>query len=153
MNSKIRRCAIAASLSLMAWSGSSIAAGDTYYRWNDASGNQVNSDRPPPAGVDYDIITTKTNTTVDERTDQPEPPPVGGGRTDNTADQQNTPVPRMEFQKDPEACAVAKKNLETLKTHVRIRMPDEDGNLRYLNMDEKATARTQAETAITQNCE
>jgi hypothetical protein len=60
VNLRIRRCAIAATLSLMACSGSSIGASDTYYRWNDASGNPVNSDRPPPVGVEYDVITTNT---------------------------------------------------------------------------------------------
>ena len=153
MNSKIRRCAIAATLSLMAWSGSSIGAGDTYYRWNDASGNPVNSDRPPPAGVEYDVVTTRTNTMVDERADQPETPQGGSSRTGNTVDQQNRPVPLMEFEKDPQACAIAKQNLETLNTHARIRMPDADGNFRYLNEDEKANARIEAEAAISQNCE
>ena len=153
MNSKIRRCAIAATLSLMACSGSSIGAGDTYYRWNDASGNQVNSDRPPPAGVEYDVVTTRTNTMVDERADQPETPQGRSSSTGNTVDQQNRPVPLMEFEKDPEACAIAKQNLETLNTHARIRMPDDDGNFRYLNEDEKKNARIEAEAAISQNCE
>lgn len=153
MNSKIRRCAIAASLSLLALSGSSIWASETYYRWKDASGNPVNSDRPPPTGVEYDVITTNTNTRVDQREYQPESPQGGSGRAGNTADQQNAAVPLMEFVKDPEACAIAKQNLETLNTHARIRMPDADGNFRYLNEEEKANARTEAEAAISQNCE
>ena len=153
MNSRIRRCAIAATLSLMAWSGSSIGAGETYYRWNDTSGNPVNSDRPPPAGVKYDVITTNTNTMVDEPADQPDSPQAGVRRTENNANQQSTSVPLMEFVKDPKACAIAKQNLETLNTHARIRMPDDDGNFRYLNEDEKANARAEAETAITRNCE
>jgi hypothetical protein len=146
-------CAIAATLSLMAWSGSSTGAGDTYYRWNDASGNPVNSDRPPPAGIEYDVITTNTNTRVDERADQRETPQSGSSGTDGTADQQNMPVPLMEFEKDPKACAIAQQNLETLNAHARIRMPDEDGNFRYLNEEEKANARIEAEAAISQNCE
>lgn len=153
MNLRIRRCAIAVTLSMIACSGSSIGASETYYRWNDASGNPVNSDRPPPVGVQYDVVTTNTNTMVDERTDQPDSPQGEAGRTGNTANQQNTSVPLMEFEKDPEACAIAKQNLETLNTHARIRMPDDDGNFRYLNEDEKANARTEAETAITLNCE
>jgi hypothetical protein len=151
VDSTIRRCAIAATLTLMAWSGSSIGAGDTYYRWNDASGTPVNSDRPPPPGFEYDTVTTNTNTRVDERIDPAESPRATS--TGYTAEQPSTSAPRMEFEKSPEACEVAKQNLETLNTHARIRMPDGNGSFRFLNEDEKTTQRTQAEAAIAKNCE
>ena len=153
MNSKIKRCAIAASLSLMAWSGSSTAAGDTYYRWNDASGNPVNSDRPPPAGVEYDVVTTKTNTMVSpEVEDDIGSQSANPGRA-NPAERQGTPTKRLVIEKNPEACSAAKQNLQTLNTYARVRMPDANGNYRYLNEDEKASEREQAQAAIDLNCE
>lgn len=153
MNSKMKCCAIAATLSLMAWSGSSTGAGDTYYRWNDASGNPVNSDRPPPAGIEYDVITTNTNTMVDERADQPEFPQDVSTSQADSGEQQGISAKRMVIEKNPEACEVAKQNLETLNTHARIRMPDGNGSYRFLNEEEKAAERAQAEAAIAQNCE
>lgn len=153
MNLRIRRCAIAATLSLMACSGSSIGASDTYYRWNDASGNPVNSDRPPPVGVEYDVITTNTNTMVPAEVEDD----IGAQSTNpdptNLAENQGNPTKRMVIEKNPEACSAAKQNLETLNTHARIRKPDGNGSYRFLNEEEKASEREHAESAIALNCE
>jgi len=153
VNSRMKCCAIAATLSLMAWSGSSIGAGDTYYRWNDASGNPVNSDRPPPAGVEYDVITTNTNTMVSAEAEDDMGSQGANPDPTNLAGSQGSPTKRMVIEKNPEACSAAKQNLETLNTHARIRMPDGNGSYRFLNEEEKAAERAQAEAAIAQNCE
>ncbi len=46
------------------------AAGEVYYRWVDERGNPTHSDRPPPKGIDYEVITTGSNfkREVDART-------------------------------------------------------------------------------------
>ena len=151
MNSKIRSCSTSAALMLLALAGSPASAGDTYYRWIDSSGTPVNSDRPPPAGVEYDVITKSTNTMVSPTTNQ-----TGdsqGASPVGSADQQALSTPRMIIEKNPEACAIAQQNLETLNSYARIRMPDADGNYRYLNEEEKAAEREQAQAAISLNCD
>ncbi len=36
-------------------------ASEIVYRWKDADGNPVNSDRPPPQGTEYEVISTKSS--------------------------------------------------------------------------------------------
>jgi hypothetical protein len=152
VNSKIRRCAIAASLSLMTLPGSTLVAGDTYYRWNDASGNPVNSDRPPEAGVEYDVITTNTN--LKRRANPMEDFPQVENSSLNKKLEGDTPSAQAPVaKKDPEACNQARLNLETLTTSARIRVSDGKGNYRYLNEDEKQTQRNNAEAVIAKDCD
>ena len=36
-------------------------ADNTYYRWQDERGNAVHSDRPPPPGIDYEVVSTSSS--------------------------------------------------------------------------------------------
>ncbi len=38
------------------------SAQNVYYRWMDDRGNPVHSDRPPPQGVDYEVVKTGSST-------------------------------------------------------------------------------------------
>ncbi len=153
MNRKKRACSAAVALVLLSLSGISAVAGGTYYRWIDASGTPVNSDRPPPAGVEYETIATSTNNRVEEAAGEETAPQGAKPAQDDDSGQAAAATQRVEIVKNPEACAVAKQNLETLSTHARIRMPDGEGSFRYLSEEEKAAQRMQAEAAIKQNCE
>ena len=152
MKSKMRACSAATALVLLTLSGWSSAAGGTYYRWTDASGTEVNSDRPPPPGTEYEVVSTTTNRMYQEVPDDgtvaPGDPPAGS-REQKAVKSPATPVRK----KDPEQCAAANKNLETLNTHLTILVPDDKGGHRYLDEDEKATQRTIAESIIAQDCE
>jgi hypothetical protein len=152
LNPKKLSSAVATAVVLLSLSGLASAAGGTYYRWVDATGTEVNSDRPPPAGIEYETIATSTNQEVEkipgEETTAPEGEPAQTGE----AGRETSPAQSAAI-KDPEACKIAQQNLETLNSHARIRMPDEEGNFRYLNEDEKAAERVKAEAAIEQNCE
>jgi hypothetical protein len=153
LNRKKRACSAAVVLVLFSLSGISAVAGGTYYRWIDASGTPVNSDRPPPAGVEYETIATSTNEKMEEIPGEEAAQPAGNPSRDSNPGQAAAPTQRVEIVKSPEACTIARQNLETLSTHARIRMPDGEGSFRYLSEDEKATQRVQAEAAIKQNCE
>jgi len=136
----------------MACSGSSIGASETYYRWNDASGNPVNSDRPPPVGVEYDVITT--NTSLKRRENSMDDAPSAESSALNSKLEGETPTAQTPVTtKNPEACKQARLNLETLTTSARIRVADGNGNYRYLNEDEKETQRNNAEAVIARDCE
>lgn len=152
MNLTIRRYAIAATISLMACSGSAIGAGDTYYRWKDASGTPVNSDRPPPAGIEYDVITTNTNLKR-EVNSMEETPPVENSEPNKKLEGESPVAQATVAAKDPAACKQARLNLETLTTSARIRVADGNGNYRYLNEDEKEAQRNNAEAVIARDCD
>ncbi len=40
--------------------GTTVQAADVYYRWLDDRGNPVHSDRPPPTGTPYEVVSSKT---------------------------------------------------------------------------------------------
>jgi len=126
-------------------------AGTVVYRWNDAAGNQVNSDRPPPEGIEYETISTSSSMvhTVEpaEGTVPPTVKPGAGKDAPATADK--TPA----TQKNPEFCARARDNLTQLDTHARIRLRDDQGEVRYLSEEEKTAEKQKALDAIKVFCE
>lgn len=147
-----RNLSAAVALSLLTLTAVSASAGDTYYRWIDQSGTEVNSDRPPPAGTDYERISSSTSRI---RPGGPENAPAAAttqtGTEHKSTHPENTTEPK--FEKDPKQCATAMKNLDALNTYARIRVPDENGNYRYINEEEKAAQRATAEAVMKQHCE
>ena len=57
------------------------------------------------------------------------------------------------FVKDPERCALAQKNLATLKSSARVKIPDSDGKLRYLTEEEKQQKFDEMQKIIGESCE
>lgn len=55
-------------------------------------------------------------------------------------------------QKDPERCTAARKNLETLQNHARVRIKGDDGQLRYLTPNEHGQKMANAQKAIDESC-
>jgi hypothetical protein len=128
------------------------AAGQVVYRWTDESGNQVNSDRPPPLGVEYETISTSSSMvhTV-EPENSPAPPAANPEEGKEAAASPVAEAPAS--QKNPEFCATAKSNLSQLETHARIRLRDDNGEVRYLSEEEKAVEKQKAQDAIKAFCE
>jgi hypothetical protein len=152
LNSKNRHRGTATALIVFALSSAGAQAGETYYRWQDASGTMVNSDRPPPAGMEYDVITTDSSSTrqVNSREDVSQKQSISlDHKLEGEPASGQAPAP----PKDQKACEHAQQNLLTLNTSARIRVPDGNGNYRYLNEDEKAVQRNNAEAVITKNCD
>ena len=127
-----------------------VAAGEVYYRWSDAQGNPVHSDRPPPKGTDYEVITTgssfRREVDAAEGAVPLEVKPSASNQfeavTDNNA-----------IKKNPEFCARARDNLEQLDTKARIRARNDQGEVRYLSEEEKENERKKAQDAISAYCE
>jgi hypothetical protein len=128
------------------------AAGQVVYRWTDEQGNQVNSDRPPALGVEYETISTSSSMvhTV-EPDNSAAPPTVNPEEGKETAASPVAEAPAS--QKNPEFCATAKSNLTQLETHARIRLRDDNGEVRYLSEEEKAVEKQKAQDAIKAFCE
>ena len=131
--------------------GSYASAGQTLYRWTDERGNPVNSDRPPPTGVEYEVISTDSSMVRQVDSDEGAVPLKVKPTPSNDFEPVNTEKPAS--LKNPEYCAIAQENLKQLNTHARIRLRNDQGEIRYLNEEEKAVEREKALDAIEAFCE
>jgi hypothetical protein len=128
----------------------SLSAGQNVYRWIDKQGNTVVSDRPPPVGVEYEVVNLQGN--MMNQVDNPIPAPLpqtGMNSGDETAQQAQQPG----IPKNPQYCSQARQNLSNLNTFARIRIQGADGEYRYLTEEEKEDQRRQAQDAIDAYCE
>ncbi|RLQ21429.1 DUF4124 domain-containing protein [Seongchinamella sediminis] len=126
-----------------------VVADATLYRWKDSEGNIVMSDRPPPTGTEYEAIATDSSV-VRRVEGEPAPEPV-------VAKPRPKPAPPPEtsktvYEENPEYCENARKNLELIDRAPRIRMADENGEMRYITDDERAAQRETNLTIIERYC-
>ena len=148
--SKFSSATVAAALLVALFSIPAVAE-NTYYRWLDDRGNPVHSDRPPPKGIDYEVVSTGTNLMRRVDAEEGAVPPEVEPRVGNEFESASTEPPKIE--KNPEFCKRAKENLETLNRDIRIRMRDENGEYYYLDEEQKAEQKRSAEQAIATHCE
>ncbi len=132
----IGACALALS------AGGAFAAKDKVYTWTDEKGVVHYGERPPK---DSRATLIKTRTGHSEPTPTPETKPQPAAVS--------APSTASTKVIDPERCAIARKNLEVLNTVARIRVPGEDGNMRSLTEEDKATQRIAMQEIIDQACE
>ena len=126
-------------------------ADNTYYRWQDERGNPVHSDRPPPEGIDYEVVSTGSSMVRRVTADEGAVPAEIESRPGNEFTQVDTANAGIE--KNPEYCKRAQENLETLTNFARIRIRDDQGEYRYINEEEKEEQRAQAREQIAIHCE
>ncbi len=128
------------------------------YRWKDSEGNPVMSDRPPPTGVEYETISTSSNLvhSVNDADAPPaDSPSIPAGKPpepEQTAAKSGKSKSGL-YEKNPEYCAAARKNLEVIDRAPRIRMDTGDGELRYLTDEERAAQRQNNLEVIEAHCE
>ncbi|MEM1156403.1 MAG: DUF4124 domain-containing protein [Pseudomonadota bacterium] len=122
----------------------------TYYRWEDDKGNLVHSDRPPDAGVPYEVITSGSNLVRKVDADEGAVPAT----TEPTVSNDFEPVESKTkpVKKNSEQCQRARDNLETLNTKVRIQIRNDQGELRPISEEEKDIQRQKALDAISVHC-
>ncbi len=144
-------CAAVAASGLLGLASLSSHADETHYRWLDERGNPVHSDRPPPKGIDYEVVSTKTSVVRQVEADEGAVPPDLEPKPGNEFEQVERAPSAVE--KNPEYCQRARDNLETLKRDIRIRMRDDKGEYYYLTEEQKAEQRKNAEEAIATHCE
>jgi len=140
-----------AALLVLALAGLSAHASSTYYRWQDARGNPVHSDRPPPAGTPYEVISTGSNLMRKVGADEGAVPATIEPTVGNDFEPVKTKAEPV--KKNPEQCKRAQENLETLNTKVRIQIRNDQGELRPISEEEKAIQRKQAMDAIAVHCD
>ncbi|WOJ93473.1 DUF4124 domain-containing protein [Congregibacter variabilis] len=130
-------------------------ASDTYYRWKDAQGKLVVSDRPPESEqVEYEVVSQKSSLIRRVQPGEGAVPKEVTPRPGNEFDQVDVQRESSSVvEKNPESCSRAKTNLMTLDTAARIRIRDPaTGELRYLSEDELLTQRKRAEDTIRVHC-
>ena len=125
-------------------------AGNTYYRWADDRGNPVHSDRPPPKGTDYEVVSTGSSLVRKVSAEEGAVP----------ADTKSTPGNEFETtesakpvqKKNEEFCQRAQDNLNTLESTARVRIRDDQGEYRYLSTEEKEAESNKARDLMAVHC-
>jgi hypothetical protein len=136
---------------IVAGTGFSAHASSTFYRWQDDRGNPVHSDRPPPAGTPYEVITTGSSLVRQVDAGEGAVPATTEPTVSNDFEPVNTS--KAPVKKNPEQCQRARENLQTLNTKARIQVRNDQGELRPLSEEEKEIQRQQAMDVIAVHCE
>ena len=147
---------LVAALMIGSISASLADASGTYYRWRDDKGKLVVSDRPPTdIGVTYEVVTPSTSLVRRVESGEGAVPAETVPRPGNEFEPEDTSAGELQVaRKNPEICARATSNLETLNTTARIRIHDADtGELRYLTEEEKEAQRDKARDVMRAHCE
>lgn len=134
--------------------GSSLAAdaSSTVYRWLDSRGNPVHSDRPPPAGTPYEVISAGSSLKRVVTGNEGAVPKEVVPRAGNRFDQIDTNTKEELYKKNPELCALAQTNLSALTTSARVRLRDDNGDYAFLSEEQKAEQIGRAEQMIKVHC-
>jgi hypothetical protein len=131
--------------------GSLANAGEVVYRWMDSQGNPVNSDRPPPVGTEYEVISTSSSMVRAVDGDEGAVPLKVNPSPGNEFEPVETATPKIE--KNPEYCQRAQENLTALDSKVRIQMRNEQGEVYFLTEEERNVQRQKALDTIKVHCE
>ncbi|EAQ95814.2 Domain protein of unknown function [Congregibacter litoralis KT71] len=135
-------------------------ADNTYYQWKDEHGNIVMSDRPPttPELKYKKVITGKESlraapTPRSTSSDKPSNlnSPANPGRS--KPNEVRAPESERDVDRDPQACAQALRALEELDNRPRVRVYDEQGELKYLSEKEKTDLYRRAELTVERHCD
>ena len=129
-------------------------ADETYYRWKDDRGKLVVSDRPPAdPDVEYEVVSQRSSMVRRVAPGEGAVPPEVTPRPGNRFEQVDTSEATQAVTNNPESCARARANMETLNSSARIRIRDEDtGEMRFLSEEEKETQRQRALETIRVHC-
>lgn len=151
MKRATKTCMLTGVLLCLALSNMATSAGKDHYRWIDERGDPVHSDRPPPKGMDYEVISTGSSLVREVDGESGAVPAEVQPRVGNEFDQVDTAKKGVE--KNTEYCQRARDNLATLNSAARIRLRDDQGNYRYIDEEEKAEQRKSAQDMISAHCE
>jgi hypothetical protein len=121
-----------------------VASETNHYRWSNERGEPIYSDRPPPKGTDYEVISSssrlKRSVSAEEGAVPPELTPEAadgsGGSKKNTG-----------------LCEKAKMNLLSLQGTHKVSVRDDQGQVRELSPQEREIAKQTAQATIDMYCD
>lgn len=126
-------------------------AGETYYRWTDERGNMLHSDRPPPPGTAYEVVSTDSSEIRKVDAEAGAVPlevrPTVGNEFETY------PKEPKDFKKSAETCKRAKENMAALNSGEVIRMRNSQGEIRELSAEDIAYQRQRAEEVMRAHCD
>jgi hypothetical protein len=125
---------------------------NNHYRWLDDRGNPVYSDRAPPKGVDYEVISAGSSLKRVVSAEEGAVPLEIEPRAGNEFDQVDAAKAKR-IKKNPELCQRARKNLETLTSSPKVKVRNDQGEVRYLDPAEMEVQRQTAKAQISVYCE
>jgi hypothetical protein len=128
------------------------ASAQAYYRWINKEGNLQISDRPPPHGTEYEVVSPRNHTSRRVTAEQGVVLPT---TESSTGDRFETQVlkPIMSQERNPELCRRARDNLFWLENRDRVRVRNEQGELVYLTPEQTEEQRQAALQVVDEHCE
>jgi hypothetical protein len=128
----------------------SVFSAESHYRWTDAQGNPVHSDRPPPKGMEYEVVSSGSTLVRKVSGQEGAVPAEVEPSVSNDFDQTDTQP--LKVVKNSEFCKRAQENLDTLDSVARIRIRNDNGDYRFLDEEEKEAQREEARRQIAIHC-
>jgi hypothetical protein len=143
-----------AALLVLLTTNASLGLGESnnHYRWLNDRGEPVYSDRPPPKDVDYEVISSASSVKRVVAAEEGAVPPEIQPRVGNQFDQVDS-AEAARSKKNPELCQKARSNLESLNSAAKIKVRNNQGEVRYLNPEEMEVERHTARGQISVYCE
>lgn len=129
-----------------------VAGSTHYYRWLNDRGQPVHSDRPPPQGVDYEVVSTGSKFRRAVASDEGAVPLETTPTPGNQFDQVDTEAANRSA-KNPELCSKARANLAALDSSEQVQVRNDQGEIRNLNPDEIIVERQTAKAQIGVYCQ
>ena len=151
-----KRLAATCALGVLVWAGSNSVTASELYRWQDANGNPVISDRPPPSGTPYTTLNGSKYGMKGRRASvRPLPPSTASQARPATSKEQAPKIIEVPAVRDPDPskCEAAKENQFKLSNFPRIRVQEDNGVVRFLSREEIQTQIETANRAIERYCE
>jgi len=127
-------------------------AGDTQYRWENEQGEAVYSDRPPPAGIEYQTTDTHPGLNYVEP-DEPVAESPGEESTGNPEGDSDDSAEDGGSEKDAALCEKARMNLIALKHRGSLTVRNETGQARALSPEDLEFAMENARQQIERYCD
>lgn len=127
-------------------------AGEVQYHWVNAQGEVVYSDRPPPAGVDYQVIDTQPGLIYD----QPGEPATGESADESVRSSEGDAAGKAENDeslKNAGLCEKAKMNLIALQSQGNLNVSNDEGITRKLSTEDREFAIENARKQIERYCD
>ena len=150
---------IAASSILLLFLQGQPADASPTYRWVDDNGNPVLSDRPPETGTPYIEVGVDTGfrryakPAATETTEPGGQAPTGSASVSTLASSTGAEANLTQVVvADPALCEQAKDNIFKLETFPRMRVRDDDGEVRFMSDEERAAQLANAYKVRDANC-
>lgn len=153
---QLKHTGIAITLGVVSSIFPAVSDAGTLYRWNDAKGRPVISDRQPPVGTPYTVLNDGRFGVIKKAPTTTPNEPTQQAVSENQRAKKSVAGSNDEkvvVEKHPELCAQAKENIFKLETFPRMRVEDDDGTVRFMSDAERAAQLKTAREVAKANCQ